>query len=109
MVELVFNNHGLGRVRQWQTLFYGTWYSHTVLNDGVDFVKLAEAMGAKAYRITTREEVEPVLREAIALNEPVLIDCIIDDDDKVFPMVAPGKDLEDAFDEKDLQAGRRER
>lgn len=107
VVELIFNNHVLGMVRQWQTLFYGKRYSHTVLNDGVDFVKLAEAMGAKAYRITKREEVEPVLREAIALNEPVLIDCIIDNDDKVFPMVAPGKDLEDAFDEKDLQAGRR--
>ena len=109
VVELIFNNHVLGMVRQWQTLFYGKRYSHTVLNDGVDFVKLAEAMGAKAYRITKREEVEPVLREAIALNEPVLIDCIIDDDDKVFPMVAPGKDLEDAFDEKDLQSGRREK
>ena len=102
VIELVFNNHVLGMVRQWQTLFYGERYSHTVLNDKVDFVKLAEAMGAKAYRITKKEEVEPILKEAIALGEPVVIDCIIDSDDKVFPMVAPGKSLDDAFDEQDL-------
>ncbi len=102
VIELVFNNHVLGMVRQWQTLFYGERYSHTVLNDKVDFVKLAEAMGAKAYRITKKEEVEPILKEAIALGEPVVIDCIIDSDDKVFPMVAPGKNLDDAFDEQDL-------
>ncbi len=102
IIEIIFNNHVLGMVRQWQTLFYGKRYSHTVLNDSVDFVKLAEAMGAKAFRITKKEEVEPVLRKAIALQEPVLIDCIIDSDDKVFPMVAPGKNLEDAFDERDL-------
>ena len=102
VIELVFNNHVLGMVRQWQTLFYGERYSHTVLNDKVDFVKLAEAMGAKAYRITKKEEVEPILKEAIALGEPVVIDCIIGSDDKVFPMVAPGKNLDDAFDEQDL-------
>ena len=104
VIEIVFNNHVLGMVRQWQTLFYGKRYSHTVLNDCVDFVKLAEAMGAKAYRITKKEEVEPVLKEAISLNAPVLIECIIDSDDKVFPMVPPGKNLDDAFDEKDLEA-----
>lgn len=103
VVEIVFNNHVLGMVRQWQTLFYGKRYSHTVLNDCVDFVKVAEAMGAKGYRITRKEEVEPVLREAIAAGVPVLIECVIDSDDKVFPMVAPGKNLDDAFDEKDLK------
>ena len=103
IIEIVFNNHVLGMVRQWQTLFYGKRYSHTVLNDGVDFVKLAEAMGVKGYRITKKEEVEPVLKEAIAAGVPVLIECLIDSDDKVFPMVAPGKSLADAFDEKDLQ------
>ncbi|NLZ83011.1 MAG: biosynthetic-type acetolactate synthase large subunit, partial [Clostridiales bacterium] len=81
IINVVLNNHVLGMVRQWQTLFYGQRYSHTTFQDKVDFVKLAEAMGAKAYRITKKEEVEPVLREAIALNEPVLIDCIIDSDD----------------------------
>jgi len=106
VIEIVFNNHVLGMVRQWQTLFYGKRYSHTVLNDSVDFVKVAEAMGAKGYRITKKEEVEPVLKEAIAAGVPVLIDCIIDSDDKVFPMVPPGKSLDDAFDEKDLKSGR---
>ena len=91
-------------VRQWQTLFYGERYSHTILKDKVDYVKVAEAMGAKAYRITKKEEVEPVLKEAIAAGEPVVIDCIIESDDKVFPMVAPGKNLEDVFDEEDLNA-----
>ena len=102
IIEVVFNNHVLGMVRQWQTLFYGKRYSHTVLNDQVDYVKLSEAMGVKAYRITKKEEVEPVLREAIASNVPVMIECIIESDDKVFPMVAPGKGLEDCFDESDL-------
>ncbi len=106
VIEIVFNNHVLGMVRQWQTLFYGKRYSHTVLNDSVDFVKVAEAMGAKGYRITRKEEVEPVLKEAVAAGVPVLIDCIIDSDDKVFPMVPPGKSLDDAFDERDLKSGR---
>ncbi len=87
MIEIVFNNHVLGMVRQWQTLFYGKRYSHTILNDSVDFVKVAEAMGAKGYRITKREEVEPVLKEAIAAGVPVLIDCVIDSDDKVFAAI----------------------
>lgn len=102
IIEIVLNNHVLGMVRQWQTLFYDKRYSNTTLNDKVDFVKLAEAMGAKAYRITKKEEVEPVLKEAIALNQPVLIDCVIDSDDKVWPMVAPGAAIEDVFAEEDL-------
>jgi acetolactate synthase-1/2/3 large subunit len=89
-------------VRQWQTLFYDKRYSNTNLQDKVDFVKLAEAMGAKAYRISKKEEVEPVLREVLALNEPVLLECIIDSDDKVWPMVAPGAAIEDVFSEEDL-------
>ena len=104
IIELIFNNSVLGMVRQCQTLFYGERYSHTILKDKVDYVKVAEAMGAKAYRITKKEEVEPVLKEAIAAGEPVVIDCIIESDDKVFPMVAPGKNLEDVFDEEDLNA-----
>lgn len=104
VIELVFNNSVLGMVRQWQTLFYGERYSHTVLNDQVDYVKLAEAMGAKGYRITKKEEVLPVLKEAIASKVPVVVDCVIESDDKVFPMVAPGKNLEDVFDEADLKA-----
>lgn len=103
IIEVVFNNSVLGMVRQWQTLFYGKRYSHTVLNDGVDYIKVAEGLGAKAYRITTKEEVEPVLREALQAEGPVVIECIIESDDKVFPMIAPGKGLEDCFDAKDLQ------
>jgi acetolactate synthase-1/2/3 large subunit len=104
IIQIVFNNHVLGMVRQWQSLFYGQRYSHTTLNDSVDFVKLAEAMGAKAYRITKQEEVEAVLKEAIALNAPVVIDCQIPSDDKVWPMVAPGAAIEEVFTEEDLEA-----
>lgn len=103
IVQIVFNNHVLGMVRQWQTLFYDKRYSYTILNDEVDFVKLAEAMGAKAYRISKREEVESVLKEAIALNFPVVIDCQINEDDKVWPMVAPGGAVEECFNEEDLK------
>ncbi len=104
IIQIVFNNHVLGMVRQWQSLFYGQRYSHTTLNDSVDFVKLAEAMGAKAYRITKKEEVEDILKEAIALNRPVVIDCQIASDDKVWPMVAPGAAIEEVFAEEDLEA-----
>lgn len=103
VIQIVMNNHVLGMVRQWQTLFYGKRYSNTILNDAVDFVKLAEAMGAKAYCVTKKEEFEPVLREAIELNIPVVIDCHIDEDDKVWPMVAPGAAIAEAFNEEDLK------
>ena len=103
VIQVVVNNHVLGMVRQWQNLFYGKRYSHTVLNDAVDFVKLAEAMGAKAYRVTRQEDLKPVLEEAIALNAPVLIECQINCDDKVYPMVSPGAPIQDAFDDTDLK------
>ena len=103
VVEVIVNNHVLGMVRQWQTLFYGKRYSQTILNDSVDFVKIAEAMGARAYRVTQKEELEPVLREAISLIIPVVIDCQISCDDKVFPMVSPGAPIADAFDDTDLK------
>jgi len=108
IIQVVFNNHVLGMVRQWQDLFYGKRYSSTVLDDQVDFVKLAEAMGAKAFRVTKREEVEPIIREAIKLNIPVLIDCIIDREDKVFPMVAPGAAISEAFNKEDLDRKNKE-
>ena len=103
VIQVVVNNHVLGMVRQWQNLFYGKRYSHTVLNDAVDFVKLAEAMGAKAYRVTRQEDLKPVLEEAIALKAPVLIECQINCDDKVYPMVSPGAPIQDAFDDTDLK------
>ena len=108
IIEIVFNNHVLGMVRQWQNLFYGQRYSATVLNDAVDFVKLAEAMGAKAKRVETIEEFEAAFKEAVASNEPYLLDCIIDSDDKVWPMVAPGGSISDAFNEEDLEKQKQE-
>ena len=102
VIEVILNNHVLGMVRQWQDLFYEKRYSATVLNDQVDFVKLAEAMGAKAFRASTREEFVQIFEKARGLNEPVLIDCQIDCDEKVWPMVAPGAAIDQVFDEGDL-------
>ena len=102
VIQVVVNNHVLGMVRQWQTLFYGKRYYQTVLNDAVDFVKLAEAMGAEGIRVTKKEEVGPALERAIALGKPVVLDCIIDCDDKVFPMVPAGQSIEAVFDQDDL-------
>lgn len=98
IIEVIINNHVLGMVRQWQTLYYGERYSFTVLDDHVDFVKVAEAMGAKAYKVTTKEEFEAALKDAIALNIPCVLDCQIEKNDKVFPMVSPGASLADTFD-----------
>lgn len=102
VIEVVINNHVLGMVRQWQNLFYGERYSATVLNDAVDFVKLAEALGVTAIRVTTQEEFKEAFAKALTLGKPVLIDCQIDSDDKVWPMVAPGAAISDAFDAEDL-------
>lgn len=102
VIQVVVNNHVLGMVRQWQNLFYCGRYSATVLNDSVDFVKLAEAMGAAGIRVSTREEFKEAFAKALSMNGPVVIDCQIDSDDKVWPMVAPGAAISEAFDEKDL-------
>ena len=102
IIQIVINNHVLGMVRQWQTLFYGKRYSNTVLNDAVDFVKIAEGMGAKAYRVTTVEEFEAALKDAIEMNIPCVIDAQIDQDDKVFPMVPANTAISEAFSEADL-------
>lgn len=103
LIEVIVNNHVLGMVRQWQDLFYEKRYSATVLDDGVDFVKLAEAMGATGYRATNRQEFEEVMKKALAEKGPVVIDCIVDCDDKVWPMVAPGADISTAFTDEDLK------
>lgn len=95
VVELLFNNSVLGMVRQWQKLFYDSRFSQTTLDTNTDFCKLAEAFGVKAYRIRTKEEIEPVLREALALHAPVLVDCWIDKDVNVLPMVPAGASVED--------------
>ena len=102
IIEVVINNHVLGMVRQWQTLFYDERYSATVLNDGVDFVKVAEALGAAGIRVSALAELRPALEKAIAMGRPVLIDCQIDQDDKVFPMVPAGAPIEEAIDQDDV-------
>lgn len=102
IIQIVINNHVLGMVRQWQTLFYEERYSHTVLDDQVDFVKISEGLGAKAYKIETVEDFERALKEAIELDIPCVLDCHIHQDDKVFPMVAAGAPITDTFSEEDL-------
>ena len=104
LIEVIVNNHVLGMVRQWQTLFYNHHYSATILDDGVDFVMLAKAMGAEAKRVTTQQEFEAAFAEALECKKPFVIDCIIDSDDKVWPMVAPGAPINEAFDENDYNA-----
>ena len=102
IIQVVINNHVLGMVRQWQTLFYDKRYSQTVLNDKVDFCKVAEGLGCEAVRVTKKEEVAPAIEKALSMNAPVLLDCIIPEDDKVFPMVPAGAPISEAFDATDL-------
>ena len=103
VIEIVINNHVLGMVRQWQTLFYDKRYSQTILDDGVDFVKVSEGLGAKAFRVKTIEEFEKAFENALKQKGPSMIECFIDEDDKVFPMVSPGGNISEAFDESDLK------
>ena len=103
IIQVVINNHVLGMVRQWQTLFYGERYSNTILEDKVDFCKVAEGLGCKAIKVTTKEQVAPAIKEATEYEGPVLIEVVIGKDDKVFPMVAPGSAISSAFDETDLK------
>lgn len=103
IIEIIIDNHVLGMVRQWQTLYYGKRYSATVLEDKVDYCKVAEGLGCRAIRVTKPEEVEPALKEALASDGPIVLDVMIAEDDKVFPMVSPGAPIEEAFDAKDLE------
>ena len=102
IIQVILNNKVLGMVRQWQTFFYEGRYSDTVLDDQVDFCKVAEGLGCKAVRVTRMDELEKALLEADLYNGPFVIECMIQEDDKVFPMVAPGKGLDDTFDQDDL-------
>ncbi len=102
IIQVVVNNHVLGMVRQWQDLFYDERYSATVLRDKVDFVKLAEAMGAEGVRAESQEDFRNAFAAALKAYHPVVIDCQIGSDDKVWPMVAPGAPISEAFDEDDL-------
>ena len=103
IIQIVINNHVLGMVRQWQTLFYGQRYSQTVLNDKVDFCMVAQGLGCGAIKVAKKEEVGPAIEKAIAMKMPVLIECVIPEDDKVFPMVPAGEAISEAFDETDLE------
>lgn len=103
IIQIIINNEVLGMVRQWQTLFYEKRYSNTVLKDKVDYIKVAEGLGCKAIRVTTKEEVAPAIEEALKAAGPVVIECLIESDDKVFPMVPAGAPIQDAFDADDLK------
>lgn len=105
IIQVVVNNHVLGMVRQWQNLFYDQHYSQTILDDAVDFVKLAQALGAEGIRVTTKEEFAEAFANAVKMQRPVVLDCQIDQDDKVWPMVAPGAAISEVFDETDLNEG----
>ena len=102
IIQIIINNSVLGMVRQWQTLFYEKRYSNTVLTDKVDYCKVAEGLGCEAIRVTKKEEVKDALKRAIEMKAPVVIECVIDSDDKVFPMVSPGAAISEVFDESDL-------
>ncbi len=103
IIQVVINNHVLGMVRQWQTLFYDKHYSNTILNDAADFVKIAEGMGALAFRATTIEEFEDAFKKAMESGRPCLIDAQIHEDDKVWPMVAAGQPISTCFSAEDLE------
>lgn len=103
VIEVIMNNQVLGMVRQWQTLFYGKRYSNTTLSDKVDFALVARGLGCKAYTIKTMAEFEIAFKEALNLQEPVVLDCHIPENDMVFPMVAAGKTLKDTFDKNDIE------
>lgn len=103
IIQIVINNHVLGMVRQWQTLFYEKRYSQTILNDKVDFCMVARGLGCEAIKVEKKEDVAPAIEKAISLNKPVLIECVIQEDDKVFPMVPAGAAISEVFDAKDLE------
>lgn len=103
IIEVIFNNHTLGMVRQWQNLFYDKRFSATTLtNRPIDFIKLADAFGAIGMKLTKNEDVDKILKEAIAIKKPVIIDCEIDIDEKVFPMVAPGAAIDEIITEHEI-------
>ncbi len=100
VIILIMNNHTLGMVRQWQTFFYDNRYAETTLDTEIDWVKLAQAYGVEGMRMSLKDDPAEVLRKAFALNAPVVVDCEIAIDDKVFPMVAPGASIEVMIDDE---------
>ena len=98
IIQLVLNNHVLGMVHQWQDMFHNGNFSQSVLGPDVDFVKLAEAYGIKSYRISSNEQIEETLKLALSAKAPVLIDCDICPDEKVYPIVPPGAAISDLIE-----------
>lgn len=101
IIVVIMNNHVLGMVRQWQNLFYDRRFSNTCLDRCTDFVKLAEAFGAVGYNLVNKEDVEETLQKALVQKGPVVINCEIDRDLKVLPMVPPGAAIQDVITEID--------
>ena len=95
IITVIFNNGTLGMVRQWQHLIYHERYSETTLDRGPDFVKLAEAYGLKGFRVTTPEEMEQAFQAALDAKCGCVIDCRLDMDEMVRPMVAGGAHITD--------------
>ena len=86
-------------VRQWQTLFFDKHYSNTTLERKTDFVKLAEAFGAKGARAVNKDELKKAAAEAFAYNGPFVIDCAVNSDEFVLPMLPPGGSIDDIITE----------
>lgn len=103
VIEVIMNNHVLGMVHQWQQLFYGERYSQTILKDEVDYVKVAKALGCLGLRVTKREEFAPAFEQAVFSGRPAVIDCVIEENDNVYPMVPPGKAISGVFDQDDMK------
>jgi acetolactate synthase-1/2/3 large subunit len=99
LVIVIMNNGVLGMVRQWQTLFFDKHYSNTTLERQTDFVKLAEAFGAKGVRVATTEQLEEAAEKAYADGGTVVIDCAVDCDEFVLPMLPPGGSIDDIITE----------
>jgi acetolactate synthase-1/2/3 large subunit len=95
IIIIVMNNGTLGMVRQWQNLFYDKRFSETTLDRGPDFVKLADAYGIRAFRAATEGEFAAAFDAAAAERTPALIDCRIDIDEMVLPMVPAGKPIDE--------------
>jgi len=95
IVIIVMNNGVLGMIRQWQCQFYGERYSQTTLNRAADFVKIAEGFGAKGFRAESLEQLKSILDDHFNSPSPVVIDCVIDRDEKVLPMIPPGGSIND--------------
>ena len=103
IINIIIDNRVLGMVRQWQTLYYGARYSATIIEDKVNYCKVAEGLGCRAINVDTIDKLEPALKGALASKEPIVLNCVIEPDDKVFPMVSPGASIEEAFDESDMK------